>query len=78
MREAVRPCQVVKWTLLVVLRKVDDMGLKTVPWSNDARSAFVWCAVMDLCALCMWLLVSMVRRVLGGSSGMFHRPLVLL
>ena len=49
-----------------------------MPRRNAERSDFVWCAVMSLCTLFMWALGSVVGRVLGGESGMFHRPLVLL
>ena len=54
------------------------MGLKTVPWRNAARLAFVWCAVMALCALFIWEPGLVVGRVLDRASGMFHRTLVLL
>ena len=54
------------------------MGLKTVPWRNAARLAFVWCALMALCALFIWEIGLVVGRVLDRASGMFHRTLVLL
>ena len=54
------------------------MGLKNVSWRNSEGSAFVWCSVMAMCTLCMWELGSVVGIVLGGTSWMFHRPLVLL
>ena len=78
MRKAVRPGQVTKWPQLMAQRNIDMMGLKTVPWRNTPRSYFVGCTVLELYALCMWVLFLVVGRVLGGASGMFHRPLVLL
>ena len=41
MGEAVRPGQVVKWLRFMAWRKVDGMGIKTVPWRNVARLSFV-------------------------------------
>ena len=78
MREAIRPGQVVKGPRLMARSKIDRMGLNTVPWRNAARSYFVWCVVMALCALCMWEIGSVVGRALGGESRIFHRSLVLL
>ena len=63
---------------LMVRSKVERIGLNTAPCRNTAWSGLFWCAVMALCALCIWVVGSVTGRVLGGIIGMFHRPLVLL
>ena len=38
LKKAVIPVQVFKWPQLMARKKVDRMGLETVPWRNAARS----------------------------------------
>ena len=55
MRESVISDQVLKWPQLMARKNVDGMGLKNVLWRNAARSNFVWCVVMAICAIFkMW------------------------
>ena len=76
MRETVRPGQVVKCSQLMARMKFDRMKLNTVPWRNSPKLDFVRCIVMALCALFVWVIGSVVGRVIGGASGMFNRLLV--